>query len=430
MYIVYRITFSIFFLSSVITLGSVPMLAMGQSTLSDIQAAIVAKEQEILKLQNELRVLRELYAQMESSAQAQTSTTQLGVASGSEGLVFIGRNLSRGSLGSDVELLQRALHARGYYPEAIFSGYYGPLTEEAVKRFQQAERIVSSGTPSTTGYGAVGPKTRQVLAGQSTSSPTTSSSGSASSPTGREWGSNYSSTTQRRESNSVYASPYAKSVSLHRGNARDDEVAEEYVYIDVERKAENPVLIRGWKLRSAITNRSITIGEIAQLFQFGRSGIKSPIVLSPGDRLIIHTGPSPLGQDSFRINKCSQYLNQFYRFNPSLGGGLSCPHPQEELIARGNIPLTDSCHDYVKRVSVCRVPDFTRFPVDLTPRCRAFLVDELNYNSCVRAHQSDVDFWGSEWRLYLGRRETLWRTTRETIELIDEFGNVIDSVSY
>src|SRR6185295_12563709 len=38
-------------------------------------------------------------------------------------------------------------------------GYFGSLTQAAVQRFQAAQGIVSSGTPSTTGYGRVGPTT-------------------------------------------------------------------------------------------------------------------------------------------------------------------------------------------------------------------------------------------------------------------------------
>jgi len=41
--------------------------------------------------------------------------------------------------------------------------YFGKKTEGAVKRFQKKQDIVSSGSPETTGYGFVGPKTRAKL---------------------------------------------------------------------------------------------------------------------------------------------------------------------------------------------------------------------------------------------------------------------------
>ena len=51
----------------------------------------------------------------------------------------------------------------GIYPEGLTTGYFGALTEKAVQRFQKNHLIVSSGSPQTTGYGLVGPKTRSKL---------------------------------------------------------------------------------------------------------------------------------------------------------------------------------------------------------------------------------------------------------------------------
>jgi peptidoglycan hydrolase-like protein with peptidoglycan-binding domain len=49
------------------------------------------------------------------------------------------------------------------YPEGTVSGYFGALTEAAVQRFQARYGIVSSGSAATTGYGAIGPKTRAKM---------------------------------------------------------------------------------------------------------------------------------------------------------------------------------------------------------------------------------------------------------------------------
>ncbi|MBI2610333.1 peptidoglycan-binding protein [Candidatus Kaiserbacteria bacterium] len=50
------------------------------------------------------------------------------------------------------------------YPSGFVTGYFGPMTEAAVQRWQAAHGIVSSGSADTTGYGYVGPKTRAALA--------------------------------------------------------------------------------------------------------------------------------------------------------------------------------------------------------------------------------------------------------------------------
>jgi len=75
-----------------------------------------------------------------------------------------GITLKRGSSGADVTRLQQFLaQDKSIYPEGSITGTYGPLTETAVKRFQVKNGIVSSGTPGTTGYGAVGPRTAAAM---------------------------------------------------------------------------------------------------------------------------------------------------------------------------------------------------------------------------------------------------------------------------
>ena len=73
------------------------------------------------------------------------------------------RNLSFGSRGQDVVELQNFLISQGDLAAGNTSGYFGKMTVAAVKKWQVRNGVVSSGTPSTTGYGAVGPKTRLKL---------------------------------------------------------------------------------------------------------------------------------------------------------------------------------------------------------------------------------------------------------------------------
>jgi len=72
--------------------------------------------------------------------------------------------MQKGSTGAQVTALQQFLaEDPSLYPEGIVSGYFGSLTESAVQRFQARYGIISSGTAATTGYGAVGPKTRSKI---------------------------------------------------------------------------------------------------------------------------------------------------------------------------------------------------------------------------------------------------------------------------
>lgn len=69
-------------------------------------------------------------------------------------------NLELGSQGSEVSDLQTFLASdRTIYPEGLVTGYFGPLTQAAVERYQCRENIVCTGDATTTGYGRVGPLT-------------------------------------------------------------------------------------------------------------------------------------------------------------------------------------------------------------------------------------------------------------------------------
>jgi hypothetical protein len=73
------------------------------------------------------------------------------------------RSLYKGLSGDDVVKLQEYLIEEGHLGQGYNTGYYGNLTENAVQSFQRAHDIVSSGTPESTGYGVMGPKTRALL---------------------------------------------------------------------------------------------------------------------------------------------------------------------------------------------------------------------------------------------------------------------------
>ena len=75
----------------------------------------------------------------------------------------LARALSLGSRGDDVRELQKFLIAVKLLASDSATGYFGPFTEAAVQRFQTLQNLVSSGDPATTGFGFVGPKTREAI---------------------------------------------------------------------------------------------------------------------------------------------------------------------------------------------------------------------------------------------------------------------------
>lgn len=73
------------------------------------------------------------------------------------------RSLYIGLSGSDVKTLQQTLISQSFLADGYDTGYFGPLTQTAVQKFQCAQQIVCSGTTAN-GYGVYGPKTQAALA--------------------------------------------------------------------------------------------------------------------------------------------------------------------------------------------------------------------------------------------------------------------------
>ncbi len=127
-----------------------PLFASAQAS-SDIAAQAEALLAQILQLQQQLG--------LNSGA---PSGPVAGTTSG--GACYSGTQLKPGSRGAAVTELQNYLAADpSVYPEGTVSGYYGTLTQAAVGRWQAKNGIVSSGTPSTNGFGSVGPRTAAAM---------------------------------------------------------------------------------------------------------------------------------------------------------------------------------------------------------------------------------------------------------------------------
>src|SRR3989338_5095926 len=75
-------------------------------------------------------------------------------------------SLSMGASVNSVVALQQTLIAKGYLAQGYATGYFGPLTDAALKKFQCDSGVICSGT-AVAGYGVYGPRTQAALAGSS-----------------------------------------------------------------------------------------------------------------------------------------------------------------------------------------------------------------------------------------------------------------------
>ena len=121
-----------------------------EALIIELQAQIKALQTRILELETELGVLGE--------PQKLTTSDRESVLPAFDRILFLGAR------GEDVRRLQQFLaQFPDLYPEGLLTGYFGPFTESAVKKFQEKYGIVSSGASDTTGYGRIGPKTKSKL---------------------------------------------------------------------------------------------------------------------------------------------------------------------------------------------------------------------------------------------------------------------------
>jgi peptidoglycan hydrolase-like protein with peptidoglycan-binding domain len=67
----------------------------------------------------------------------------------------VSRALTTGDSGTEVELLQRRLREQNYFDSPV-TGYFGPITREAVVSFQAAQRLPATGVADTSTLAALG----------------------------------------------------------------------------------------------------------------------------------------------------------------------------------------------------------------------------------------------------------------------------------
>ena len=154
-------------IAALFALVLVPLISNAQTLSSSaLQAQAAALLQQVNQLQAQ-------YAASISGNAASGSA-----AGNSAACPAFSHALMLGSSGSDVSRLQAFLaQDPSIYPSGQVTGYFGRLTQAAVQRWQAQYGIVSSGTPASTGWGVVGPRTGAAIARQCVTGSASGSSG-------------------------------------------------------------------------------------------------------------------------------------------------------------------------------------------------------------------------------------------------------------
>jgi hypothetical protein len=221
-------------------------------------------------------------------------------------------------------------------------------------------------------------------------------------------------------------SPYAGKVNLQSGSAGSSKAENEYVSIEAASNNTERIPITNWLLVSSKSGARSSIGQGTGLPYTNQLNAKETIYLAPGDTAYIITGRSPINV-SFRLNVCTGYFQQFNRFTPPLFG--ACPALRDVPVPPAPNNFNDACEDYISGYPSCN--EVTQpLPSYLTHECQVFITEESRYDKCVDRNKNKPGFYKKEWRVYLSRDSSLWKSSRESITLYDAQGKIVDTLSY
>lgn len=212
---------------------------------------------------------------------------------------------------------------------------------------------------------------------------------------------------------------------------RTGALEEEYLVLYAKPSNAQAINISNWSLQSMVSDEWIGLPQGVEVFAVGEVNELQDIYLRPGERAIVATRRSPVGL-SFRVNRCSGFLEDTQDFHPPIS--TRCIVPEELLPATVENIRTygDACITFAHNLPSCTyVTSDTRGVDALSQACRDRLEPRLTQNYCASTHARDADFYAPrEWRIFLNQDKTLWREDYEVVRLMDEEHRTIDVINY
>ncbi|MEA2113546.1 MAG: hypothetical protein U9P63_02725 [Patescibacteria group bacterium] len=219
----------------------------------------------------------------------------------------------------------------------------------------------------------------------------------------------------------IGVSPYYGDVEIDDISYDEDDFKDDYLVL--ENNSDNLINIGGWTIKTK--NETVTIPKaIHKLRHPVSANIPSDIKLASDDKVIISLRISPQGEN-FRINKCAGYLDQYGQFEPPLDE--DCPELNESEYSH----LKSACRDFIDNLDRCEIPDYSdNYKVGSDSECTGFLNDRFNYRRCYEDHEQEADFFGDEWRVFLGKSIDIFDNDGDKVILRDGSGLLVDEYSY
>lgn len=184
-----------------------------------------------------------------------------------------------------------------------------------------------------------------------------------------------------------------------------------------------PIDITGWSVKSNTGNLLIP-GAVSD---FNPSSLNQigDIVLKSGDYVNFYSNFNPIGI-SFRLNVCTGYLNNTYKFNPPLPKNCPTMYKPSEIAT-----FSGACQNLIKSLGGCSTPSADKInsvPGPNDAECRAVL-NRFNYGGCYNYHRNDANFFSNEWDVWIMNQMNFdW--SHDRLLLFDRNNLLVDQYIY
>ncbi len=176
--------------------------------------------------------------------------------------------------------------------------------------------------------------------------------------------------------------------------------------------------ITGWKVQA--NQGSYAIQRAAKIYKTTGSALTN-ITLANGQSAKIYAGTSAVNAN-FMGNSCMGYLSSQYNFVPKLTG--TCTKPTKNEIAT----FSGACQDYILKMKTCEAGNASDSRIPATDNaCRSFVAN-LNYDGCVKTHQTDAKFLSNTWNVWAGK--SFLDPLHDRVLLLDSSGKLVDYFLY
>ncbi len=197
-----------------------------------------------------------------------------------------------------------------------------------------------------------------------------------------------------------------------------DNTGLEHIVLHASPKAGETINVTGWTLQA---NRAAqVIPQAISSLDLLHPTLEGDIRLSAGNILRIYSTRSAAGA-SFRLNRCTGYLQNHFSFVPSLP--QECPAVNRSDI----VTLTGSCQQYMLSLKTCQEPVIGRIPGGSDSLC-SYYANTLNYLGCVDRYKSTPNFYSQEWRVWTG--SPFLDDLHDRLLLLDRSGKLVDIYIY